>query len=177
MRCFVAIDMTEEVKNELKKLQLQIRNNSGSSKISFTKDFHLTLKFLGELTPQKAEFVKKRLGSCKFRKFETALGDTGFFSSKGYIRVVWAGISPEEEALKLQREVDEALQGYFPKEKGFNAHLTLARVKYVSDKDRFLQLLKKLKAEKIRFAVNDFKLKMSTLTKEGPVYDDLAVYK
>jgi len=177
MRCFIAIDLPEEVKNELRRLQLQIKNNSGSSKISLTKDFHITLKFLGDLTPQKVEFVKKNLGSCKFKKFATTLGGIGFFSSKNYVRVVWLGIRPEEDVLKLQKEVDEALQKDFKKEKDFKAHLTLARVKYVNNQDTFLQLLKSLKVKKIKFDVNEFKLKRSTLTGERPVYDDLAVYQ
>lgn len=177
MRCFIAIDLPEEAKNELRRLQQQIRKNSGSDlRASFTKEFHITLKFLGELTPPKAEDVKKKLGSCRFKKITTAIDRIGVFPSESRIRVVWAGVKPEDEILKLQKEVDEALQDDFKKEKGFKAHITLARVKHVGNKEKVMQMLKGIKAEKVLFEVKEFKLKRSILTAEGPVYEDLAAY-
>ncbi len=176
MRCFVAIDLPEDAKEELRRLQKQIKQSS-DVKASFAKDFHMTLKFLGEITPAKAEEVKKKLGRCRFKKIAAALGGIGVFPSESRIRVVWAGVQPEEEILKLQKEVDEALQKDFSKEKSFKAHITLARVKYVKDKKEFIQLLKNTAVEKMKFEVNDFKLKRSILTEEGPVYEDLGTYK
>ncbi len=176
MRCFVAIDLPEDVKSELRRLQQQIRK-SGDLKASFTKDFHITLKFLGELTPPKAEYVKKKLSSCSVKKITASLDDVGVFPSESYVRVVWAGVKPEDEILKLQKEVDAALQANFAKEKGFKAHITLARVKHSCDREKLIQMLKGLKVEKIKFEVNEFKLKRSILTPEGPVHEDLETYK
>lgn len=177
MRCFVAIDLPEEVKSELKKLQLEIRKSCSDVKASFTKDFHITLKFLGEITPQKAEAVKKSFGSCRLKKINATLDGIGVFPSESYVRVVWAGVEPEDEILKLQKRVDEALQADFKKEKEFKAHITLARVKYVGNKEKFLKILKEMKVKKIKFEAGEFKLKHSTLGgSKGPVYEDLAVY-
>ncbi len=175
MRCFVAIDLPEEVKNELRRLQQQIIKSCGSDlRASFTKDFHITLKFLGELTPPKADEVKKKLSSCRFKKISAALDGIGVFPSESRIRVVWAGVQPEKEILKLQKEVDEALQADFKKEKDFKAHITLARVKYVKDKEKFLKMLKGIEVKKIRFEAGEFKLKRSILGgSKGPVYEDL----
>ncbi len=175
MRCFVAIDMPEDAKDELRRLQEQIKQ-SRDAKASFAKDFHITLKFLGELTPAKAEEVKKKLGSCRFKKISAALDGIGVFPDERRIRVVWVGVQPEDEILKLQKCVDESLQKDFSKEKGFKAHITLARIKHVKDKERFLQLLRNAAVTKIKFEINEFKLKRSTLTPEGPVYEDLEAY-
>ncbi len=178
MRCFVAVDIPEEAKNELRRLQQQIRKSCGSDmRASFTKDVHITLKFLGELTLPKAEEVKKKLGSCRFKKINAALDGIGVFPSESYVRVIWAGVQPDSEIIKLQKEVDEALQADFRKEKDFKAHVTLARVKRVGDKEKVIQMLKGIKAEKVLFEVNEFKLKRSILTPEGPVYEDLEVYR
>lgn len=178
MRCFVAIDLPEEVKNELRRLQLEIKKSSGSDvKASFTSDFHITLKFLGEIAPQKAEAVKKSLESCRFRKITATIDGLGVFPSESYVRVVWAGVKPEDEILKLQKQVDEALQNDFKKEKEFKAHITLARIKYVKYKEKFLKMLKEIEVKKIKFEASDFKLKRSILGgSEGPVYEDLEVY-
>lgn len=178
MRCFIALDLPEDAKEELRRLQQQIKNSGGSDvKASFTKDFHITLKFLGEITPQKAEAVKKSLGSCRLKKISATLDGIGVFPGESHIRVVWAGVEPEDEILKLQKQVDEALQADFKKEKDFRAHITLARIKYVKDKEKFLKMLKGVEVKKIKFEINEFKLKRSILGgSEGPVYEDLEVY-
>ncbi|MBI2342632.1 MAG: RNA 2',3'-cyclic phosphodiesterase, partial [Deltaproteobacteria bacterium] len=145
-------------------------------KLSRTKGFHITLKFLGEVTPQKAEWVKEKLRQVKFPGSRTALSSLGVFPNENRIRVVWAGISPEEEVAKLQKEIDFLIGKEFPDDYEFSSHITLARAKYVSDKKQFLQQLKRIKIEPISFSVESFKLKKSTLTPKGPVYEDLEVY-
>jgi len=52
----------------------------------------------------------------------------------------------------------------------------MARVKNVKDKDIFLRELRDIRFEPIQFEINNFKLKKSTLTKQGPVYEDLEIY-
>ena len=64
----------------------------------------------------------------------------------------------------------------FKKEKDFKAHITLARVNYPEDKKQYLEQLKKIKIEKKKIEVNNFRLIKSTLNPKGPVYEDLAVF-
>ncbi|MBI2575478.1 RNA 2',3'-cyclic phosphodiesterase [Candidatus Woesearchaeota archaeon] len=175
MRLFIAIDLPEEAKSELRKAQNQLPEGKEAN-LSKPKDFHITLKFLGEATPQKAEWVKEKLRQVKFPGSRTTLSSLGVFPNENRIRVVWAGISPEEEAAKLQKEIDVLIGKEFPDDYRFSSHITLARVKYASDKKQFLQQLKRIRIEPVKFAVDSFKLKKSTLTKEGAVYDDLEVY-
>src|SRR3989338_5619990 len=177
MRTFIAMDLPEEVKSELADAQRQLSSAaSAAAKMSLAHDFHLTLKFLGEITPAKVEIVKNCLGNVKFKSFTAAVLGVGVFPSESYIRVVWIGIEPEDGFIRLQKQVDNTLEKEFPKDKDFKPHLTLARVKFVSDKSAFLQQLRQIKVKNIKFTVDRFKLKKSTLTKEGAVYEDLAVY-
>ncbi|MBI2142252.1 RNA 2',3'-cyclic phosphodiesterase, partial [Candidatus Woesearchaeota archaeon] len=138
---------------------------------------HITLKFLGEVTLQKAEWVKEKLRQVKFPGSRTELSSLGVFPNENRIRVVWAGISPEEEVVELQKGIDKLIGKEFPDDYKFSAHITLARVKYFGDKKAFAQQLKKIKIEPIPFSVESFKLKKSILTKEGAVYEDLEVYR
>lgn len=174
MRVFVAVDLSQGVKDEFAEIQKQL--SATVAGMSMAHDFHLTLKFLGELTPAKVDVVKNCLGSVRFRGFPAALAGIGVFPSENYIRVVWVGIEPEDDIIRLQRGIDDALEKEFPKDKQFKPHLTLARVKFISDKNQFAQKLRQIRIEKIKFAVDSFKLKKSILTKEGAVYEDLAVY-
>lgn len=174
MRVFIAIDLPNEVKETLVEAQKQF--SSAAARMSLVKDFHLTLKFLGEITPAKVEVVKNCLGSVRFRSFSAAVAGIGVFPSESHARVVWVGIEPEDEVIRLQQLIDESLEKEFPKEKNFRPHLTLARVKFVSDKKQFARQLQQLKIKDMSFSVDNFKLKRSTLLSEGTIYEDLAVY-
>lgn len=173
MRLFIAFDVSEEASKHILELQKQLTG----AKLTLTRSFHLTLKFLGEVTPDQAEDVKKKLANVKFKPFTAKLDGTGTFPSDKMIRVVWAEITPHDIIRELQKQIDEALQGMFPKEKQFTPHLTIARVKTVENKEQFAEQVKNLKVKPITFEVKEFKLIESQLTPEGPVYKTVAVYK
>ncbi len=173
MRTFVAIDLPQEVIDELASVQKILP----AARIALARDFHLTLKFLGELTPAKVDVVRDCLSRVRFKPFAASLSGIGVFPSESYIRVVWVGIEPEEEIVALQKQIDDALEKEFPKEKGFEPHLTLARVKLIDDKERFKKQLQQVNVKSIRFTVDSFKLKRSTLTREGAIYEDIAVFR
>jgi RNA 2',3'-cyclic 3'-phosphodiesterase len=170
MRVFIAIDLPAEVKAYLVSLQKQLPE----AKMSKVKDFHLTLKFLGELTPDKVDRVKQLLKEVKVEKFVAATTNISVFPDESYVRVVWIGLEPEAEIAKLQQQIETLLGKEFGKEKGFKAHLTLARIKFC-DKN-FTQQLKVIKTERKTFAVERFSIKESILSPNGPEYKDLAVY-
>ncbi len=177
MRCFIAFEIPEEAKQAFAQAQSQLDINNG--KLKLTKDFHLTLKFLGEIDENKAEELKSKLNEIKFNPFETSLTDIGFFPDENYIRVIWIGLNDRENKIKdLQKQIDEKLNEIgFKEDKRFHPHITLARVKFTKDKENLLKNLKQIKFNKKPFKVNEFKLKKSTLTQEGPLYEDMAVFK
>ena len=172
MRLFIAIDFNEH-KDYFIELQNILPKNA---KLSITKTFHITLKFLGEVQPDSSEKIINILKNIKFEPFSVFLDSIGIFPSENYIRVVWVGLKPEEKILELQKSIDELLKPLFKKEKEFKAHITLARVKYPEDKKQFLEQLKKIKVENKKIEIKDFRLIKSTLTPQGPIYEDLAVF-
>lgn len=172
MRLFIAIDFNN-LKDCFIHLQSLLPKNA---KLSYTKAFHLTLKFLGEVQPNNADGIINILKNIKFRHFHVFLDSIGVFPSENYIRVVWVGLEPEDKILELQRSIDESLKDLFKKERDFKAHITLARVKYPEDKKLFVEQLKKIKAENKEIEVNQFKLIKSTLNPKGPIYEDLAIF-
>lgn len=172
MRTFIAIELPEEMKQYLKGVQKQL----GNAKLTLVKDFHLTLKFLGEVSEDKVGEIRPLLRDIKFKSFKTRLTNVGVFPNEKYVRVVWVGL--EDDNIKIiQKDIDNKLQKLFPREKSFSAHLTLARVKFVDNKEKFIDSIKKINVDKKEFEVSEFKLKKSTLTKQGPIYEDLEVFK
>lgn len=172
MRLFIAADFSG-LKDYFLELQKLLPK---SARLSLTKSFHITFKFLGEAQPDKAEDIINKLKTIKFGRFAVFLDSIGVFPTENYIRVVWIGVKPEDKVLELQKNIDESLKPLFKKEKDFKAHITLARVKYPEDKKQFLEELKKIKIENKKIEVKDFRLIKSTLSPKGAVYEDLAVF-
>jgi len=177
MRLFIAIEIPEDVKEYISELQKQI--DTANNKISLVNkdNIHLTLKFLGEVQTNDIETIKESLNKVKVKSFSVNLNDIGVFPNENYIRVIWVGLKPEETILELQKNIDGSLKNLFKKEKDFKTHLTLARVKFINNKEDFIGQLKNIKVENKRIDISNFKLVKSTLTPEGPVYEDLDVFK
>ena len=167
MRCFIAIDIPKEVKDEIAKIQKLLPEFEG--KLTEKENLHLTLKFLGEVSPEEIEKVKERLGKIKLKRFSASLGGLGIFS-ESFVRIVWIKLGNCDE---LQGKVDYFLKDLFKKEERFMGHLTIARVKQIGDKKKFLDLLGKVKYPKTEFEVDKISLKNSVLTKKGPIYEDI----
>ena len=172
MRLFIAIDFNE-LKDYFIELQKLLPKNA---KLSLTKTFHLTLKFLGEVQPNNADKIVDILKKIKFESFSVHLDSIGIFPTENYIRVVWVGLKPKEKILELQKNIDDSSKGLFKKEKDFKVHITLARVKYPEDKKAFVDQLKKIKVENRKLEIKAFRLIKSILNPKGPMYEDLAVF-
>lgn len=163
-RMFISIKLPEEVKKEIQRIQEQLPEFKG--KKTEVENLHLTLKFLGEIEDEKIEEVKERLRGIKFRKFRSEIKNVGVFSPK-LIKIVWIYLSG---CARFQKVVDAVLKGLFGKEKRFMSHITIARVKDVEDKKKFLEELGKLKVGELKFEIDKFYLMESVLREEGPEY-------
>ncbi len=171
MRCFIAIELPEKVKESLRKINV----DENIAKIVKPSDYHLTLKFLGEVSESKLERVKKDLSKIRFKPFGLKLGKIGFFPKEGnFIRVMWIGVMPKRKIVKLKEDIDDALITLFEREKEFKPHITLGRVKTVRDKNKFMEF-SNLQIEG-GFKVNSFKLIKSELTEKGARYEILEEY-
>jgi RNA 2',3'-cyclic 3'-phosphodiesterase len=173
MRLFIAIELPKEVIAELARLQTEL----GMFGLRMVKEFHLTLKFLGDVPDSKIEKVKETLRAITFKPFTAELAETGVFPNPSYIRVVWAGVKGDT-ILQLQKDIELEFEKLgWGRDKDFKPHLTLARVNFVKDKAALADKLKALKARKIQFEVGEFKLIKSTLTPSGPAYETQEVFR
>lgn len=173
-RCFIALDLSREVINEIKKIQKLIgKQVLFNGKFTEPENLHLTLKFLGDLDNDQIKEIDDRLRSINFNKFEVELGEAGVFA-KNYIRIIWIHLKGAE---KLQKEIDDKLSDLFEKERRFMSHITIARVKGVADRNALINYLESVKPSKLKFKVDRFFLRKSELKPDGPVYSDLRKYK
>ncbi|MEK6917514.1 MAG: RNA 2',3'-cyclic phosphodiesterase [Nanoarchaeota archaeon] len=170
-RTFISIDLPENVKKEVQKIQNQLPEFFGK-KIELG-NLHLTLKFLGEIDEEKIKLVKEKLKIINTSSFDLELDEIGVFSPH-HIRIVWLHIKGADE---LQKVVDSVLGEIFKPEERFMGHLTIARVKNIKSKKEFLESLRKIEIPRIKFKAHCFRLMKSELRPDGPIYSVLEEYK
>ncbi len=181
MRLFVAVDMSEELRERLNELCQLVGKFKGVKPVE-RENLHITLMFLGEVPDRRVEVVKEKLREVKAEPFRLHLKGIGFFPSAGQVRVIWVGVEEgKEEISKLADLVGNSMKKLgFKRDKEFVAHATIARVKKIAgeDKRKLLQALEPYMNEDFGWMdVKEFKLKKSTLTSSGPIYEDLEIYE
>ena len=174
-RAFICVEFSDGVIREVARVQ-ELLDKKFIGKFTELENLHLTLKFLGEIDEDRIVEVKKRLGEIKLKEFEGKLHSLGTFSHKGNPRIIWIKITGRE-MVELQKQIDIALKDLFKSEERFMSHLTIARVKHVSDKKYFFECLKNIHVKKVKFKISSFKLKSSELRRLGPVYEMIDEYK
>lgn len=174
MRCFISIELPEELQEQVSEFCKTFDIFSGN--FARKGNMHLTLKFLGEISEQKIQKVKQVLEQTKCSEFEISLKGLGGFPTENYVKVLWLGVDKGKgEIIKLQRGLDEKLSRIgFQKDKSFVPHLTLARVKFVRNKQALKQLFGQNRNKELgSFWCSRICLMKSELTPDGPVYCEL----
>ncbi len=172
MRLFLSCEIPEKISGYIHQLAKQLPE----ARVSVPKNIDLTIKFFGDVSDAKLEEIRQRLSEMKFKPFKAMLNGIGVFT-EDFIRVVWVGLTPSEKFEELHIMADNALEKLFPKENRFQAHITIARVKYVADKQKFLEALKQIKVEPLTFDVNKLILFRSQLSPKGAIHEPLMEIK
>uniref|UniRef100_A9A6B3 RNA 2',3'-cyclic phosphodiesterase n=1 Tax=Methanococcus maripaludis (strain C6 / ATCC BAA-1332) TaxID=444158 RepID=A9A6B3_METM6 len=168
MRCFLAIELNSNLKENLENLKKQF--NLKGIKTVEKENLHITVKFLGDVDDKKLEEILE--SNLKIKKVISEIKGVGTFPNEEYIRVIWVGTTNLEETFK---NIDEKLFKLgFKKEKSYDPHITLGRVKFIENdsKETLQKLIEKNKHVNFgKIEINSVSLMKSNLTKEGPVYE------
>jgi 2'-5' RNA ligase len=140
LRIFCAVDLPDDVRARAAAHISRLREAATASmspfKISWERaeKLHLTLKFLGELEPERAEALRRAAerAAASAVKFSLTLAEAGAFPSGGNPRVLWLGLRDEANRLAAfyERLEEECVRENFPREaRAFHPHITIARIR------------------------------------------------
>jgi 2'-5' RNA ligase len=176
IRSFIAVDIPDAMRDDVARIQREIAMEG----LRFVRPelVHVTLKFLGDVPQEKLGDIMKALQSVRVEPFDARLKGMGAFPGRS-IRVVWLGL--EGNFKELYKSVEGSLShfGFERDDRGFSPHVTIARVSRPSP-DISMKLSRKISqigdTDLGSFHVDHFLLKKSTLTRGGPIYEDLAEF-
>jgi len=182
LRVFIAVDIDEPtLVSRLARLIDALTATGVPMKPVEPENLHITLRFIGEIPEGLVEEVKREVVErLEFSGFDLELRGLGAFPGPYRPRVVWVGVSEGSRELRVIHDLIEGSLRRLgvPPERGageFVPHLTLARIKG----SRNIQALTKLILDYQdyvvgRMRVGSVRLKKSTLTRRGPIYETLA---
>lgn len=178
MRCFIGLPLPESYQVGLQEFIDRWRGRL-RSRISWTRpgNWHMTLKFLGEISESVASEVRDVLRDPVGQRFFLCGAGGGFFPDSRSPRVIWAGLGEGGERCRdMAVEIDQRLAGLgLPRERRvFTPHLTLGRVRR-TERDPWDELVRDLHGTRWpRIEIAHVVLWASRLTPSGPHYRQIA---
>jgi 2'-5' RNA ligase len=184
IRSFIAIELPDELRLALRRLQSQLRTGSHAS-VKWVDPYgiHLTLKFLGSIGTDMVGRITAALEEAVrgIPPFHLEISGLGAFPGLKRVQVVWVGVTGEVGRLsQLQQAIESSLKplGFAPESRPFTPHLTLARLRdraTPGERQSLGQLIADTRFEiTYRLAVDAIHLMKSQLTRDGAVYSQIS---
>lgn len=175
MRCFVAVEISEEIRKNALKMQENFRILG--IKLVEPENLHFTLKFLGDVSDENLLKIREILSEIRKPIFDISVKGVFAFPNISHPRIIWLGCD-SGELDELAKEISYKLASIgFPPEERYNSHITIARIKNLPKKNgltRVISALEQLETIEIgKMEVGEFCIKQSILTPKKPVYRDI----
>jgi 2'-5' RNA ligase len=184
LRLFVAVDLPDQLREEVAQWMGQVRHlTPHATRWVKTEQLHITLRFLGDTPEENLPQVQDQLTAVKADCFHLRLRGAGVFPEiharkpRKPPKVLWLGIEPTTELVRLKQSIDTAMTVDPAHEKQvFSPHLTLARLSSPPDPTVTHFLMKNQTYTSPDWPVTAFHLYQSTLRREGAIHARLASY-
>jgi RNA 2',3'-cyclic 3'-phosphodiesterase len=178
IRAFFSFDIEDQtILRRLSKVQGMLVNTGAQLKTVKPQNIHLTIRFLGDISPAMVDAIHEEMKQLSFTPFTVELKGLGAFPKLNYPRVVWAGIRKGADELKdVFGQLEPRLRGlgFKPDSKGFSPHLTIARVRTGRNKAQLIKVIQELEDYEFgAIKAECLRLKKSDLTPRGPIYSTL----
>lgn len=124
-RLFLGLELPEPAKDRL----LDWKADIAGARWQRREQLHLTLCFLGQLTPDRVPVVFRAMADLEGSAFELTPVSVGCFGPSQRPRTLWAGVDPEVPVKALHQEVTGRIRdaGLPVEVRPFTPHITLAR--------------------------------------------------
>ncbi len=177
MRAFLGLPVAKPVKDFLEARRDKLIDLPASKSVA-PENFHVTVKFLGDITQEQCRKITSGLHRRLFTPgpIDVKISGYGAFPNPSFPRVIWAGVKP----LKPLKKIFEAAEsvgeyvGIKAEKHDYVPHVTLMRLK--KPKSCRAAVNEWLREESERrpaeFSIDRLILYESELTDSGPIYTE-----
>ena len=180
IRSFLAIELDEKLVPPILDVQNDFKETNTNIKYVPAENMHFTLKFFGNIDEDMVDDITASVEKIikNYSSFELKIENCGSFPNQKVIKVLWLGIDKDSKITELQKDLDKEFEKLgFKKERNYISHLTIGRVKSPKNKNEIKEIINKNKNIEIgSMTVNRICLKKSTLTPQGPIYENIKVF-
>jgi len=174
LRLFAALPVPEEIGAGLVRLQKGVPG----ARWRPVENFHITLRFFGEIDERMAEDLDAELANIQMAPFTVRLKGAGWFG-KTDPRALWLGVEAGEAVTTLAGRCERAARraGLTPETRNFHPHMTIAYLRGtpVDKANRFTQRASDLETE--AWMATHFSLYSSWITSgDANIYEAEADY-
>lgn len=178
--CAIKVPPNDNIKEALEVFQTELAD----ARINWVspQNLHITLKFFGDTPTEMLDPVAEALQrtAANFPPFSFSVKGCGTFGSKKEPQVIWLGIQNADLLVELYHNLNKHLAplGFVPDKKIFIPHLTIGRVKSISNTLSLRSLETQFSNQ--TFATVDARslyLIESLLRPQGPLYKTVQEFK
>lgn len=183
MRTFIAVDFQTEILDKIEQIGNYFKTQTpvGALKWVAKENLHLTLKFIGEVSPAKINEIKTLTGGVLISStsFGIEIKGLGLYPTVNKPRVIWLGIENNLALVNIHKRLDQALsQAHIkPDNRPFSPHLTIARVRRNTPPDQVRAIGKTISQFKVGSLgiskIETIRIYQSKLNPQGPTYSPL----
>ncbi len=167
MRYFIGIKIPETTRIQIEKIQAKIESLPLVCKFVEPENLHICISFLGDI--ENVDDIATKLENVcrKYQKFLLKMNDIKLIPNEKYVRVVALGVHDQSGTLnRIIRDIIDSIGG-----DSKNPHVTLCRVKKISDKPNTIKYIKQIDTPIEVFEVRSIELIKSLLNQDGPKYE------
>lgn len=193
-RLFLAVPLPEPVVTLVDTVSRSLQQEEWPVRWTAPNNAHITLHFLGEIEPERAQLLRMTLGAvvAGHDRFDLRTADLGVFPNMKRPRIIWLGLyGPAHRLHTLREALGSVLKSFeFELAEGdFHPHITLGRVRDARKtrvRDLPAAIRTRLEAaaangevthkNPIPIPVDEVVLVRSHLGKDGPRYEVLERY-
>jgi 2'-5' RNA ligase len=174
IRIFAAIYLPADIRQRLSILA----GGLPGARWSPPENYHVTLRFAGEMDETQAEEFHHCLTRVQAEPFTLRIKGCGSFGNGHRAHTLWAGVELSEPLARLQTRVEAAaLKAGLPADpRKYCPHVTLARLSREVPEGRLADLIAGNNLLELEFPVTSFHLFASHLGAGEPIYESLAEY-
>ncbi len=128
-RLFTGLELPADVRQSLSML----RGGLPGARWIDQENYHLTLRFIGDIDDTMADEIGFMLGHVRRRSFRLMIDGLSAFGGRKP-RALVASLAPSQEVMELQAEHERLIQrvGLEPESRKYTPHVTLARLRDTS---------------------------------------------